>query len=195
MRTSNECLKYHGEGNYAIYFVHIAHAMYSGIRVVHIFRCICWIFDFIQLTKTSQRALLHGWWRRATSDVGTYLRHSLYATTFIAFLRAIDFLFIFNALPLACAVCAGAVLSCWATFMRTAYDPFRCNRLCFSHLSCENPAAMQEGWVLFIHLFKIALFIERVAGEWRLIDGHKNCGIIKTAQRSFSLSCGTFIHL
>lgn len=94
-----------------------------------------------------------------------------------------------------CRMCRCCALVLSYFHANVAYDPFRCNRLCFSHLSCENPAAMQEGWVLFIHLFKIALFIERVAGEWRLIDGHKNCGIIKTAQRSFSLFCGAFIHL
>lgn len=79
---------------------------------------------------------------------------------------------------------------------KVAYDPFRCKiDLVFPTVSAKIQHAMQEGWILFIHLFKIALFIERVAGEWRLIDGLKNCGIIKTAQRSFSLSSGAFIHL
>lgn len=123
----------------------------------------------------------------------TYLRRTLYATTFAAiFLRAIELPVVFHALPVECSTAKNMCHAIELNYFRTevAYDPFRSiQSTLFLPLFLGKFNNDAKRLRIIYSFMKIALFIECDADEWRLIDwlnNFENCRSI--------LRCGAIIH-
>lgn len=142
-------------------------------------------FDFNrELTRTSQRALLHGWWRWTTS-VLRCTEHRAQSTqctaqhctqqTLCAFFG--PSIFPLYSMHYSCRYVPPIPLG-WTTFAQKdcCIWPDSMQSTLFSHFLCAKIQERWSGHYLFILLKLHCSLNARYAGEWRLIDGLENCG-------------------